>query len=509
MNKEQLLNEWLEEEKVAHIHGWDFSHIHGKYEEENDLPWDYSKIIRHYLLPEMKLLDIDTGGGEFLLSLKHPLCHLSATEAYSPNVELCKEKLLPLGVDFREADGLTKLPFNNETFDIVINRHGAFNENEIWRVLKPKGIFITQQVGAENDRELVELLLNEIPPLPFPKQYLHKVQQAFEKKGFTTLEAEEVYRPIKFWNVGALVWFAHIIEWEFPNFDVGQRSAASIARRLEDPLAELVKIDPKAIGVGQYQHDMNQKKLTSALDAVVEDCVNKVGVDLNTASAPLMEHISGINKTLAKNIVEYRETNGRFTSRKELLKVPKLGPKAFLQCAGFMRINDGKNPLDSTSVHPESYDIATALIKETGHSLEELKSGSIKNIRKSIADVKKLAEKLGTGAITLTDIINELEKPARDPRDEMPKPILRGDVLEMKDLTEGMVLKGTVRNVIDFGAFVDIGVHQDGLVHISQMSDKYIKHPMEVVNVGDIVTVKVMSVDLNKKRIQLTMKGIQ
>ena len=296
---------------------------------------------------------------------------------------------------------------------------------------------------------------------------------------------------------------------EFPNFDVGQRSAASIARRLEDPLAELVKIDPKAIGVGQYQHDMNQKKLTSALDAVVEDCVNKVGVDLNTASAPLMEHISGINKTLAKNIVEYREANGRFTSRKELLKVPKLGPKAFLQCAGFMRINDGKNPLDSTSVHPESYDIATALIKETGHSLEELKSGSIKNIRKSIADVKKLAEKLGTGVITLTDIINELEKPARDPRDEMPKPILRGDVLEMKDLTEGMVLKGTVRNVIDFGAFVDIGVHQDGLVHISQMSDKYIKHPMEVVNVGDIVTVKVMSVDLNKKRIQLTMKGIQ
>ena len=296
---------------------------------------------------------------------------------------------------------------------------------------------------------------------------------------------------------------------EFPNFDVGQRSAASIARRLEDPLAELVKIDPKAIGVGQYQHDMNQKKLTSALDAVVEDCVNKVGVDLNTASAPLMEHISGINKTLAKNIVEYREANGRFTSRKELLKVPKLGPKAFLQCAGFMRINDGKNPLDSTSVHPESYDIATALIKETGHSLEELKSGSIKNIRKSIADVKKLAEKLGTGAITLTDILNELEKPARDPRDEMPKPILRGDVLEMKDLTEGMVLKGTIRNVIDFGAFVDIGVHQDGLVHISQMSDKYIKHPMEVVNVGDIVTVKVMSVDLNKKRIQLTMKGIQ
>ena len=220
MNKEQLLNEWLEEEKVAHIREWDFSHIYGKYEEEKDLPWDYSGMIRRYLLPEMKLLDIDTGGGEFLLSLKYPLCHLSATEAYLPNVELCKEKLLPLGVDFKEADASVRLPFDNETFDIVINRHGAFNENEIWRVLKPNGIFITQQVGAENDRELVELLLNEAPPLPFPKQYLHTVQQAFQEVGFTTLEAEEIYRPIKFWNVGALVWFAHIVEWEFPNFDV-------------------------------------------------------------------------------------------------------------------------------------------------------------------------------------------------------------------------------------------------------------------------------------------------
>lgn len=295
---------------------------------------------------------------------------------------------------------------------------------------------------------------------------------------------------------------------EFPNFDVGQRSAASIARRLQDPLAELVKIDPKAIGVGQYQHDMNQKKLSEALNAVVEDSVNKVGVDLNTASAPLMEHISGINKTLAKNIVEYREANGKFKNRKELLKVPKLGPKAFEQCAGFMRITDGTNPLDATSVHPESYEIAKALVTHLGYNLEDLKNGNLKGISKAVADIKQLAKELDTGVITLTDILNELEKPARDPRDEMPKPILRGDVLEMKDLTEGMILKGTIRNVIDFGAFVDIGVHQDGLVHISEMSTRFIKHPMEVVSVGDIVQVKVLSVDLNKKRIQLTMKGI-
>lgn len=295
---------------------------------------------------------------------------------------------------------------------------------------------------------------------------------------------------------------------EFPNFDVGQRSAASIARRLQDPLAELVKIDPKAIGVGQYQHDMNQKKLSEALDAVVEDSVNKVGVDLNTASAPLMEHISGINKTLAKNIVEYREANGLFKNRKELLKVPKLGPKAYEQCAGFMRITNGSDPLDATSVHPESYEIAHALIKHLGYSIEDLKSGSLKGISKAVSDINNLAKELDTGSITLTDILNELEKPARDPRDEMPKPILRGDVLEMKDLTEGMILKGTVRNVIDFGAFVDIGVHQDGLVHISELSNRFIKHPMEVVSVGDIVQVKVLSVDLNKKRIQLTMKNI-
>ena len=295
---------------------------------------------------------------------------------------------------------------------------------------------------------------------------------------------------------------------EFPNFDVGQRSAASIARRVQDPLAELVKIDPKAIGVGQYQHDMNQKKLTEALDAVVEDSVNKVGVDLNTASAPLMEHISGINKTLAKNIVEYREANGRFNTRKELLKVAKLGPKAFEQCAGFMRISNGSNPLDATSVHPESYDIANSLLEHLGFNSSDIASGRLRDLSKSAGNIKQLAASLGTGTITLTDIIKELEKPARDPRDEMPKPILRGDVLEMKDLSEGMILKGTVRNVIDFGAFVDIGVHQDGLVHISEMSDKFIKHPLDVVSVGDIVQVKVIGIDLNKKRIQLSMKGL-
>lgn len=296
---------------------------------------------------------------------------------------------------------------------------------------------------------------------------------------------------------------------EFPSFDVGQRSAASIARRLQDPLAELVKIDPKAIGVGQYQHDMNQKKLTEALDAVVEDSVNQVGVDLNTASAPLMEHISGITKTLAKNIIEYREANGRFTNRKELLKVAKLGPKAFEQCAGFMRISGGTNPLDATSVHPESYEIAETLIRHLGYSMDDLASGQLKGITKAAGDIKALAKELGVGTVTVTDLVKELEKPARDPRSEMPQPILRGDILEMKDLKEGMILKGTVRNVIDFGAFVDIGVHQDGLVHISQMSDKFIKHPLDVVSVGDIVTVKVMGVDLAKKRIQLTLKGIE
>lgn len=293
---------------------------------------------------------------------------------------------------------------------------------------------------------------------------------------------------------------------EFPNFDVGQRSAASMARRLQDPLAELVKIDPKSIGVGQYQHDMNQKKLSETLGGVVEDCVNKVGVDLNTASASLLEYISGISKALAKNIVAYREENGQFVSRKQLLKVAKLGPKAYEQCAGFMRINDGKHPLDATGVHPESYEATEKLLEKLGYTLEDVKSRKVEGISKKISNYNKLAEELGIGAITLQDIVKELEKPARDPREDMPKPILRSDVLEMKDLTPGMILKGTVRNVIDFGAFVDIGVHQDGLVHISQICDKYIKHPLEVVSVGDIVEVKVLSVDLKKQRIQLTMK---
>lgn len=293
---------------------------------------------------------------------------------------------------------------------------------------------------------------------------------------------------------------------EFPNFDVGQRSATSMARRLQDPLAELVKIDPKSIGVGQYQHDMNQKKLSEALSGVVEDCVNKVGVDLNTASASLLEYISGISKVIAKNIVAYREENGRFESRNQLLKVAKLGPKAYEQCAGFMRITDGKNPLDATGVHPESYDATKKLLDKLGFTMEDVKNRNLDGISKKISNYDKLAEELGIGAITLQDIVKELEKPARDPREDMPKPILRSDVLEMKDLTPGMILKGTVRNVIDFGAFVDIGVHQDGLVHISQMSDKFIKHPLEVVSVGDIVEVKVMSVDLKKQRIQLTMK---
>ena len=293
---------------------------------------------------------------------------------------------------------------------------------------------------------------------------------------------------------------------EFPNFDVGQRSAASIARRLQDPLAELVKIDPKSIGVGQYQHDMNQKKLGEALEGVVEDSVNRVGVDLNTASASLLEYISGISKVIAKNIVTYREENGRFDNRKQLLKVAKLGPKAFEQCAGFMRIAGGSNPLDSTSVHPESYDAAAQLLKKLGYSMEDITSGGLKGLSGKVGNVSGMARELEIGELTLKDIIKELEKPGRDPRDEMPKPILRTDVMEMKDLTPGMVLKGTVRNVIDFGVFVDIGVHQDGLVHISQITNKkFIKHPLEAVSVGDIVEVKVLSVDEAKKRIQLTM----
>lgn len=294
---------------------------------------------------------------------------------------------------------------------------------------------------------------------------------------------------------------------ELPDFDEWQRSAASIARRIQDPLAELVKIDPKSIGVGQYQHDMNQKNLDNALTAVVEDCVNNVGVDLNTASPQLLSYISGISKPIAKNIVSYRENNGRFTNRKDLLKVPKLGPKAYEQCAGFMRILDGDEVLDSTSVHPESYEATKLLMKKLNISEDDLKSGGIKGnaIKSMVKDTKKTAEEIGLGEPTLIDILKELEKPGRDPREELEKPILRSDVLEMKDLTQGMQLKGTVRNVIDFGAFVDIGVHQDGLVHISKMSKKYIKHPLEVVSVGDIIDVTVIGVDLEKKRIQLSM----
>ena len=293
---------------------------------------------------------------------------------------------------------------------------------------------------------------------------------------------------------------------EFPGFDVGQRSAVSIARRLQDPLAELVKIDPKSIGVGQYQHDLNQKRLDEVLGSVVEDCVNRVGVDLNTASVSLLEHISGISRTIAKNIVAYREENGAFTDRKQLLKVPKLGPKAFEQCAGFMRISGGADPLDATSVHPESYRAARELLERLGLELDPAGFKGMTGLGRKVKDRKSMAEALGIGEITLDDIISELEKPARDPREEMPRPILRTDVLDMKDLKPGMVLKGTVRNITDFGAFVDIGVHQDGLVHISEMSEKFIRHPLDAVSIGDIVDVKVLDVNMAKRRIALSMK---
>ena len=321
---------------------------------------------------------------------------------------------------------------------------------------------------------------------------------------------KELKTPVQYVIVseaGASVYSASkLATEEFPNFDVGQRSAASIARRLQDPLAELVKIDPKSIGVGQYQHDMNQKKLSEALGGVVENCVNRVGVDLNTASASLLEYISGINKTIAKNIVSYREEHGRFQSRSDLKKVAKLGPKAFEQCAGFLRIMDGKNPLDATSVHPESYTAAKELLTKLGYTTADITAHKLTGIMKKISDKKAMAESLGVGVLTLEDMVKELEKPMRDPREDMPKPILRSDVLEMKDLKPGMILKGTVRAVIDFGAFVDIGVHQDGLVHISQMTDRFIKHPLEVVHVGDVIDVQVMSIDMKKNRIQLTMK---
>ena len=329
-----------------------------------------------------------------------------------------------------------------------------------------------------------------------------------ESEQFIVKLLREISQPVQYIitnEAGASVYSASkLATEEFPNFDVGQRSAASIARRVQDPLAELVKIDPKAIGVGQYQHDMNQKKLGEALHGVVEDCVNKVGVDLNTASASLLEYISGVSKTVAKNIVAYREKNGRFHNRKELLKVEKLGPKAYEQCAGFMRIAGGDQPLDGTSIHPESYEAAGKLLHDLGYGLEWIAQSGPKIIK--IQDYKKTADRIGVGEPTLRDMVKELCKPGRDPREDMPKPVLRSDVLEMKDLKEGMILKGTVRNVIDFGAFVDIGVHQDGLVHISQMSDKYIRHPLEAVSVGDVVEVKVLGVDPVKKRISLTMK---
>ncbi len=310
-------------------------------------------------------------------------------------------------------------------------------------------------------------------------------------------------------EAGASVYSASALATEeFPEFDVGQRSAASMARRLQDPLAELVKIDPKAIGVGQYQHDMNQKKLNETLSGVVEDSVNKVGVDLNTASAPLLEYVSGISKTLAKNIIAYREANGQFTNRSQLLKVTKLGPKTYEQCAGFLRVRGGKQPLDATSVHPESYQAAEKILQDLGYSAKDITGGGLKGLSGKIRDYKSFAAEMGIGEPTLRDIVAELEKPGRDPRAEMPAPILREDVLEMKDLTPGMELKGTVRNIVDFGAFVDIGVHQDGLVHISQITDRFIKHPMEVLHVGDVVDVRVLSVDVAKKRIALTMRNV-
>ena len=296
---------------------------------------------------------------------------------------------------------------------------------------------------------------------------------------------------------------------EFPDYDVALRSAVSIGRRIQDPLAELVKIDPKSIGVGQYQHDMNQKRLGETLGGVVEDCVNSVGVDLNTASPALLSYVAGINNTVAKNILTYREENGLFHNRKELKKVPKLGPKAFEQCAGFLRIAESDMPLDKTGVHPESYKAAEALLKLCGYSLEDVASDQVKGLANKVSMTEETAEKLGIGLPTLQDIVKELEKPGRDPRDEAPAPVLRSDVLTMEDLKEGMVLKGTVRNVIDFGVFVDIGVHQDGLVHISQICDRFIKHPLEAVKLGDIVTVKVLSVDLQRKRISLTMRGVE
>ena len=384
--------------------------------------------------------------------------------------------------------------------------------DETGKVIGTTVIYPTAPTTPKKIQASKDLLKKIIPKYHISLISLGNGTASRESEEFIVELLKEIPEKVQYVIVneaGASVYSASkLASEEFPKFDVGQRSAASIARRLQDPLAELVKIDPKAIGVGQYRHDMNQKKLGESLNGVVEDCVNKVGVDLNTASAPLLAYISGISSAIAKNIVAYREENGKFADRRELLKVPKLGPKAYEQCAGFMRIQGGKNPLDATAVHPESYEAAEKLLKKQGYKAEDITNHKLTGLSLTLRDYKKLAEELEIGEITLRDIVKELEKPARDPRDEMPKPILRTDVLEMKDLKEGMVLKGTVRNVIDFGAFVDIGVHQDGLVHISQITDKFIKHPLEAVSVGDIVDVKVMSVDMKKKRIQLTMRGI-
>ena len=384
--------------------------------------------------------------------------------------------------------------------------------DETGKVIGTTVIYPTAPTTPKKIQASKDLLKKIIPKYHISLISLGNGTASRESEEFIVELLKEIPEKVQYVIVneaGASVYSASkLASEEFPKFDVGQRSAASIARRLQDPLAELVKIDPKAIGVGQYQHDMNQKKLGESLNGVVEDCVNKVGVDLNTASAPLLAYISGISSAIAKNIVAYREENGKFADRREHLKVPKLGPKAYEQCAGFMRIQGGKNPLDATAVHPESYEAAEKLLKKQGYKAEDITNHKLTGLSLTLRDYKKLAEELEIGEITLRDIVKELEKPARDPRDEMPKPILRTDVLEMKDLKEGMVLKGTVRNVIDFGAFVDIGVHQDGLVHISQITDKFIKHPLEAVSVGDIVDVKVMSVDMKKKRIQLTMRGI-
>ena len=421
----------------------------------------------------------------------------------------------------------------------------AETKDVIKKIIKKYGVSLISLGNGTASRESEQVIVEIIKELDVPVQYI-----IVNEAGASVYSASKLATE------------------EFPNLNVGERSSASMARRLQDPLAELVKIDPKSIGVGQYQHDMDQKKLSEALTGVVEDCVNKVGVDINTASAPLLEYISGVTKVIAKNIVEFREKNGKFTNRQQLLSVPKLGPKAFEQCAGFMRIIDGDNPLDATSVHPESYDAAMKLLAKLGLTMEDIKENWKKNVKASkeaakapakkpekpreqkivikntntamgaalaaalggsytatveepkakkeekqvtgllskVKDTKKTAEELGIGEITLTDILKELEKPARDPREDMPAPILRSDVLDMKDLKPGMILKGTVRNVIDFGVFVDIGVHQDGLVHISRITDRYIKHPLEAVSVGDIVDVKVLEVDINKKRISLTMR---